>query len=185
MSQISNIMWYLPFSDSSSSEIISWLWVETLQTQHSLSLSLRPFPTQGSHMNTKITCVKVTVVFFWEGYLFCLKKWTTLLPRYSAAAAKWLQLCPTLCDPIDGSPPRSPIPGILRWTQNMSSRDFQAPECLSEGRVHNNQLQTGTKWPSCFRSPRADIPSSAVVHRQERTSVRAVIPHHCAGGGGH
>ena len=29
-----------------------------------------------------------------------------------AAAAKSLQLCPTLCDPIDGSPPGSPVPGI-------------------------------------------------------------------------
>ena len=32
----------------------------------------------------------------------------------SAAAAKSLQLCPTLCDPIDSSPPGSPIPGILQ-----------------------------------------------------------------------
>ena len=32
----------------------------------------------------------------------------------SAAAAKSLQLCPTLCDPIDGSPTGSPIPGILQ-----------------------------------------------------------------------
>ena len=31
-----------------------------------------------------------------------------------AAAAKSLQLCPTLCDPIDGSPPGSPGPGILQ-----------------------------------------------------------------------
>ena len=31
-----------------------------------------------------------------------------------AAAAKPLQLCPTLCDPIDGSPPGSPVPGILQ-----------------------------------------------------------------------
>ena len=31
-----------------------------------------------------------------------------------AAAAKSLQLCPTLCDPIDGSLPGSPIPGILQ-----------------------------------------------------------------------
>ena len=31
-----------------------------------------------------------------------------------AAAAKSLQLCPTLCDPIDGSPPDSPVPGILQ-----------------------------------------------------------------------
>ena len=33
---------------------------------------------------------------------------------YVAAAAKLLQLCPTLCDPIDGSPSGSPIPGILQ-----------------------------------------------------------------------
>ena len=32
----------------------------------------------------------------------------------AAAAAKSLQLCPTLCDPIDGSPPGSTIPGILQ-----------------------------------------------------------------------
>ena len=31
-----------------------------------------------------------------------------------AAAAKLLQSCPTLCDPIDGSPPDSPVPGILQ-----------------------------------------------------------------------
>ena len=31
-----------------------------------------------------------------------------------AAAAKLLQSCPTLCDPIDGSPPGTPIPGILQ-----------------------------------------------------------------------
>ena len=32
----------------------------------------------------------------------------------AAAAAKSLQSCPTLCDPIDGGPPASPIPGILQ-----------------------------------------------------------------------
>ena len=32
----------------------------------------------------------------------------------TAAAAKSLQSCPTLCDPIDGSPPGFPIPGILQ-----------------------------------------------------------------------
>ena len=30
------------------------------------------------------------------------------------AAASSLQLCPTLCNPIDGSPPGSPVPGILQ-----------------------------------------------------------------------
>ena len=32
----------------------------------------------------------------------------------AAAAAKSLQSCPTLCDPLDGSPPGSPVPGILQ-----------------------------------------------------------------------
>ena len=32
----------------------------------------------------------------------------------AAAAAESLQLCPTLCDPIEGSPPGSPIPGLLQ-----------------------------------------------------------------------
>ena len=31
-----------------------------------------------------------------------------------SAAAKSPQLCPTLCDPTDGSPPGSPVPGILQ-----------------------------------------------------------------------
>ena len=35
-------------------------------------------------------------------------------PAAAAAAAKSLQSCPTLCDPIDGSPPGSTVPGILQ-----------------------------------------------------------------------
>ena len=34
--------------------------------------------------------------------------------HFSAAAAKSVQSCLTLCDPIDGSPPGSPVPGILQ-----------------------------------------------------------------------
>ena len=34
--------------------------------------------------------------------------------KIAAAAAESLQSCPTLCDPIDGSPPGSPVPGILQ-----------------------------------------------------------------------
>ena len=46
----------------------------------------------------------------WEGvavfYIF--------IAVVAPAAAKLLQSCPTLCDPIDGSPPGSPVPGILQ-----------------------------------------------------------------------
>ena len=37
-----------------------------------------------------------------------------LIVRGAAVAAKSLQSCPTLCDPIDGSPLGSPVPGILQ-----------------------------------------------------------------------
>ena len=48
----------------------------------------------------------------------CLLLYTILisLSTYpgAAAAAKSLQSCPSLCDPMDGSPPGSPVPGILQ-----------------------------------------------------------------------
>ena len=52
-----------------------------------------------------------------------VKKWLSNLSKITSerrahtqyvAAAKSLQSCPTLCDPIDGSPPGSPVPGILQ-----------------------------------------------------------------------
>ena len=49
-----------------------------------------------------------------------------------AAAAKSLQSCPTLCDPIDGSPPGSSVPEILQarileWVAMPPSRDLPNP----------------------------------------------------------
>ena len=46
----------------------------------------------------------------------CVLPYPLLYPllSYPSAAAKLLQSCPTLCDPLDGSPPGSPIPGILQ-----------------------------------------------------------------------
>ena len=40
--------------------------------------------------------------------------WGTPQKKAAAAAAMSLQSCPTLCDPIDSSPPGSPVPGILQ-----------------------------------------------------------------------
>ena len=50
-------------------------------------------------------------VFSWEGRDGSIAV-SSQIPV--AAAAKSLQSCPTLCDPIDGSPPGSPVPGILQ-----------------------------------------------------------------------
>ena len=53
----------------------------------------------------------------WLGIPYPLEN-TVLIIKYgghlTAAAAKSLQSCPTLCDPIDGSPPGSAVPGILQ-----------------------------------------------------------------------
>ena len=43
-----------------------------------------------------------------------LTPWKESYDQPAAAAAKSLQSCPTLCDPRDGSPPGSPVPGILQ-----------------------------------------------------------------------
>ena len=49
------------------------------------------------------------------GALLCPRDMHGVLFSVAAAAtAKSLQSCPTLCDPIDGSPPGSPVPGILQ-----------------------------------------------------------------------
>jgi hypothetical protein len=52
-------------------------------------------------------------------------------PTCTAAAAKLLQSCPTLCDPIDGRPPVSPVPGIfqaraLEWVAIAFSNMYRA-----------------------------------------------------------
>ena len=53
------------------------------------------------------------------------------VPTAAAAAAKSLQSCPTLWDPIDGSPPGSPIPGILQ-ARHWSGLPFPSPVHESE-----------------------------------------------------
>ena len=46
--------------------------------------------------------------------IYCNPAYLTSMQNAAATAAKSLQSCPTLCDPIDGSPPGSPVPGILQ-----------------------------------------------------------------------
>ena len=61
-----------------------------------------------------LACWKLAVF----GIYFCKTCWKTFpeaaIPKGTTAAAKSLQSCPTLWDPIDGSPPGFPVPGILQ-----------------------------------------------------------------------
>ena len=62
----------------------------------------------------------ITIKVCMSKFLFLLIQYMTFflvfleLAAAAAAAAKSPQLCPTLCDPRDGSPPGSPVPGILQ-----------------------------------------------------------------------
>ena len=57
-------------------------------------------------------------IFSFSHPIYCILRWEALFFWFSehnaAAAAKLLQSCLTLCDPIDGGPPGSPVPGILQ-----------------------------------------------------------------------
>ena len=60
------------------------------------------------------------------------------------AAAKSLQSCLTLCDPIDGSPPGSPIPGILQAITLGVGCHFYKP---SIGSLHRNRSGLTVRYP--------------------------------------
>ena len=81
------------------------------------------------------------------------------LARYlviaAAAAAKSIQLCPTLCDPRDGSPPGSPVPGIpqartLEWAAISFSNAWKwkgKVKSLSHVRIFE------TPWTAAYQAP--------------------------------
>ena len=87
-----------------------------------------------------------TTVLFW---IFCLDDLS------SDAAAKSLQSCPTLCDPIDGSPPGSPVPGIfqartLEWVAiSFSSAWKWKVKVKSLSRV----WLPATPWTAAYQAP--------------------------------
>ena len=74
---------------------------------------------------------------------------------FAAAAAKSLQWCSTLCDPIDGSPPGSPVPGIsqartLEWVAISFSNAWKwkaKVKLLSRVRL------LATPWTAAYQAP--------------------------------
>ena len=67
----------------------------------------------------------------------------------AAAAAKSLQSCPTLCDPLDGSPPGSPSMGFSRQ-EHCSGLPFPSPanrwETVNSDRLYILGLQNQRRW---------------------------------------
>ena len=60
---------------------------------------------------TKVYLVKAVVS---PVVVYGCESWTIRKAAAAAAAAKSIQSCPPLCDPIDGSPPVSPVLGIVQ-----------------------------------------------------------------------
>ena len=98
---------------------------------------------------------------------------------HAAAAAKLLQLCLTLCDPIDGSPPGSPFPGILQarileWVAISFSNAWKwKVKVKSLSRV----WLLATSWTAAYQAPLSmgfsrqeywsgvPLPSLSITHR--------------------
>ena len=73
----------------------------------------------------------------------------------SAAAAKSLQSCPTLCDPIDGSPPGSPVPGILqaRTLEWVGISFSNARKWKVKGKSLSSVRLLATPWTAAHQAP--------------------------------
>ena len=73
----------------------------------------------------------------------------------AAAAAKSLQSCPTLCDPIDGSPPGSPIPGILqaRTPEWVAISFSNAWKWKVKGKSLSRVRLFATPWTTAHQAP--------------------------------
>ena len=69
-----------------------------------------PFPSPGDLPDPGIELASLPSPALADGFFTTSATWEGPV---KLSAAKLLQLCPTLCDPIDGSPPGSPVPGIL------------------------------------------------------------------------
>ena len=71
------------------------------------------------------------------------------------AAAKSLQSCPTLCDPIDGSPPSSPVPGILqaRTLEWVAISFSNAWKWKVKGKSLSCVWLLATPWTAAYQAP--------------------------------
>ena len=91
-----------------------------------------------------------------------------------AAAAKSLQSCPTLCDPIDGRPPGSPVPGILqaRTLERVAISFSNAWKWKVKVKSLSRVRPSATPWTAAHQAP-----PSMGVSRQEYWSGVPLPPH--------
>ena len=82
-------------------------------------------------------------------------KMKTQQPKTYAAAAKLLQSRLTLCDPIDGSPPGSPVPGILqaRTLEWVAISFSNAGKCKVKVKLLSLVQPLATPWTAAYQAP--------------------------------
>ena len=80
---------------------------------------------------------------------------TGSLFHYPTAAAKSLQLCPTLCNPIDGSPPGSSVPGMLqaRTLEWVAISFSNAWKWKVKGKSLSRVWLLATPWTAAHQAP--------------------------------
>ena len=96
----------------------------------------------------------------------------------AAAAAKSLQLCPTLCDPIDSSPPGSPVPGILqaRTLEWVAISFCDAWKWKAKVKLFSHVWLFATPWTAAHQAPpsmgfsRQEYWSGVPLHSPKETS---------------
>ena len=94
-------------------------------------------------------------IFLDRGFNLCLCIGRWIFNHWATAAAKSLQSCPTLCDPIDGSPPGSTIPGILQaWTLEWVAISFSnAWKWKVKVKSLSRVWLSATPWTAAFQAP--------------------------------
>ena len=133
-----------------------------------------------AHTPRMVHCLILFIKFYWNtalpiclyivwGYISALgmelsgcerNVWPAKPQIYTAAAAAAasLQSCPTLCDPIDGSPPGSPVPGILQarileWVAISFSNAIRLLIANLCGSCSECQGHPVCRWPQISFSP--------------------------------
>ena len=94
--------------------------------------------------------------------------------QYGTAAAKSLQSCPTLCDPIDGSPPGSPVPGILqtRTLEWVAISFSNACKWKVKVKSHSHGRLLVTPWTAAYQAP----PSMGFSRQESQSGVPLPSP---------
>ena len=85
-------------------------------------------------------------------YRFCLRPGVLVA---AATAAESLQSCPTLCDPLDGSPTGSPVPGILlaRTLEWVAISFSNAWKLKVKGKSLSHVQLLATPWTAAYQAP--------------------------------